>query len=535
MANLTDLAEKVSSVTGISVVAGDYRGFLSKELTLSSSIAVVRPGHGYHIEITNPKEEMLVFPVVTSSKYEFSSTDDSNEKRRYFLQFDVNLQRRNLIALVKRCIDTYSSEYKYEKRHYEDALIRLTASDDPTVHTFAHCTFQLRNSGQRQFEIGTANDGQDFITLRQCLLPNDYIVFFQREAASYDVYGLPKEDMIGQSWVGWEAGEPGRQVVPSDRITSLPEDAVEHVGGGSSDIGSVTEQKIAEVVSVCERYGDRSIIALAGVPGTGKSHIASIAAARMAGHRARIREIQFHASFTYEEFIEGMRIGPGGTVVVEPGIFLELNTRAWQEPGKRFVLLIEELTRTNLASVLGELLTYIEHRDREFLTLYKRKPVRVAPNLTILATYNPLDRSAIDMDAALLRRLRIVSFPPDRNQLSEMLSRNSLSTELVNALQGLFDACQVKPDYETWMPFGHGIFAGIRNESPDLYDLWNERIKHLLYRPGMMPHKFAALIEEYYPWKDSTYELPKSATSDPLPSVLELESSLPLSTDEQIQ
>ena len=52
-----------------------------------------------------------------------------------------------------------------------------------------------------------------------------------------------------------------------------------------------------------------------------------------------------------------------------------LQSSSAAEPTRRFVLLIEELTRANLAGVLGELITYVEHRQRDFSPLYSRKPV----------------------------------------------------------------------------------------------------------------------------------------------------------------
>jgi len=195
--------------------------------------------------------------------------------------------------------------------------------------------------------------------------------------------------------------------------------------------GEKTEARIAEVVSACERYGAGSIVALAGVPGTGKSFIGSIAAQRFTDEPLLVREIQFHQSFSYEEFVEGMRIDQSGGVAVVPGAFLEWNERASDDPKNKYVLLIEEFTRANIAAVLGELLTFVEHRDRHFMTVYSRRPVKVAENLTILATYNPTDRTAIDLDNALIRRLRIIRFPPCVEQLSEMLEGRGLSTAAV--------------------------------------------------------------------------------------------------------
>jgi hypothetical protein len=66
--------------------------------------------------------------------------------------------------------------------------------------------------------------------------------------------------------------------------------------------------------------------------------------------------------------------------------------------------------------------------------------VRIAENLTIVATYNPTDRSALELDAALMRRLRIITCPPDTGQLREML--DALPSVVVDKLAALFEACR---------------------------------------------------------------------------------------------
>ena len=266
--------------------------------------------------------------------------------------------------------------------------------------------------------------------------------------------------------------------------------------------GEATERKIAEVVRACERYGSESIIALSGVPGTGKSFIASIAAQRFTSEPLMVREIQFHQSFSYEEFIEGLRIDGASGVNVVPGVFQKWNEQALQDDDNKYVLLVEELTRANLSAVLGELMTYLEHRDRAFLAVYSRKLVRVAKNLVMLATYNPADRTALDLDAAFIRRLRIVQFPPDMEQLTEMLA-GRLPPKVVGQLKTIFQRCQelFPLEYEHLMPFGHGVFSDVETV-PDLHHLWAERIRHLLYRPLVEPHPFAEVIKAAYPWQD---------------------------------
>ena len=271
-----------------------------------------------------------------------------------------------------------------------------------------------------------------------------------------------------------------------------------------TNYGLATEAAIQRVVSALNRYGRSSIIALAGVPGTGKSFIASIAAQRFTGEPLLVRTIQFHRSYTYEEFIEGMRLNAGGAVDVVAGVFLEWNQQALDDPDSKYVFLIDELTRADMATVLGELMTYLEHREMSFLTMYGRRPVRIAPNLHVLATYNPSDRSALDLDNALIRRMRILSFPPDPTQLQEMLKERSLGEQCLIQLCNVFSECQQAfPDvYESLMPFGHGIFSQVEDEQPDLYDLWEERLRHLLQRPSLDPHPFKQAIEQAYPWRD---------------------------------
>lgn len=274
--------------------------------------------------------------------------------------------------------------------------------------------------------------------------------------------------------------------------------------------GAATETAISSVVAACERYGARSIVALAGVPGTGKSFVASIAAQRFCNEPLLVREIQFHQSFSYEEFIEGLRIDDSSGVNVVPGVFLDWNQRALDDPERRYVLLIEEFTRANLAGVLGELMTYLEHRDRPFISVYSRRPIYIAKNLTILATYNPTDRTAIELDSALIRRLRIVRFPPSGEQLGEMLD-TKLPPNVLAKLQTIFSECAKRfgAEYEHLMPFGHGVFAEVTAEAPDLHLLWKERIEHLLRRPLVEPHPFTDAIEELYPWRSaSDFKLP---------------------------
>lgn len=291
--------------------------------------------------------------------------------------------------------------------------------------------------------------------------------------------------------------------------------------------GLATEQKITQVVEACRRYGDHSIVVLWGVAGTGKTLVALAAAQRHSGHPLFVRQIQFHQSYGYEEFIEGLRSTPDGGFEVRDGVFLEWNLAALRDPANPYVLLIEEFTRANITSVLGELMTYIEFRDRAFELPLSRRSTRVATNLAILATMNPRDRSALEVDDALIRRLRIVDCPPDVEQLREMLRQSLIGggtgpgeQELIEGLARLFKECEARhPEtYHEQMPFGHGIFAGVKS-TEDLEALWHQRIRYFLRRPLTTPHPFAETLEELYLWKSQpgapTNAVPNQDTAGP--------------------
>ena len=276
------------------------------------------------------------------------------------------------------------------------------------------------------------------------------------------------------------------------------------VGGPDAELGPSTTDAVTRVVEAMMRFGSSSIIALSGVPGTGKTFVAGRAAHEFASSPEHVREIQFSPAMSYEEFMEGPRLHKEG-VVYEMGAFLEWNERANIAPKEDFVLLIEEFTRADLPRVLGELLTYVEYRDRNFFTVYDRHvPRRVAENLAILVTLNPMDRSAVQLDDALIRRLRLISFPPSTAMLIEMLEGNGIAAQVRDKLAELFESCLLEgsDDFADMMPFGHGVFADVHAEE-DLWPLWQERLRFMLRRPRQPTrHPWAETIRDHYPWAD---------------------------------
>ena len=176
------------------------------------------------------------------------------------------------------------------------------------------------------------------------------------------------------------------------------------------------------------QLGDNGQAILYGPPGTGKTYLARGLAEALAPDPDRRMLVQFHPSTSYEDFFEGYRpeTGPDGTLSyrLTPGPLALLAEKAAADPGRRHVMVIDEINRANLPKVLGELLFLFEYRNESVRTLYRPdKPFRLPPNLWFVGTMNTADRSIALIDAALRRRFQFVPFFPDRGPASGLLER----------------------------------------------------------------------------------------------------------------
>ena len=136
-----------------------------------------------------------------------------------------------------------------------------------------------------------------------------------------------------------------------------------------------------------------------------------------------LTRVTFHPSYTYEDFIEGFRPDAGGagglSLALEDGVFKRVCRAAQANPGRPYLLLIDEINRGNVAKIMGELLTLLE-RDKRGLTLtlpQSKETFSVPPNVFLLGTMNTADRSIKLLDAALRRRFAFVECMPDSELL----------------------------------------------------------------------------------------------------------------------
>lgn len=211
-------------------------------------------------------------------------------------------------------------------------------------------------------------------------------------------------------------------------------------------------------------------------------------ASRPGGVSRRFEMVTFHQSYSYEEFVEGIRpeSSEDGSSIrydVRPGVFRRICQRALENPEKDYAIFIDEINRGNISKIFGELITLIEPDKRlgakheVTVTLpYSGIEFGVPENVHIIGTMNSVDRSIALVDMALRRRFQFIAVRPDKS----LVNSDSISgLDLKNVFSRLNEkiATLLGSEYQ----IGHSYFMGDRANSVEaLKSTWFGSILPLL-------------------------------------------------------
>jgi hypothetical protein len=199
-----------------------------------------------------------------------------------------------------------------------------------------------------------------------------------------------------------------------------------------------------------------------------------------------INFITFHQSYSYEEFIEGLKPvvqeDGGLTYEIVDGIFKNICTKAISYPTQKYVLIIDEINRGNISKIFGELITLIETSKRLFqipkenpqsaILPYSRVKFSVPNNIYILGTMNSADKSITSIDSALRRRFNFTEVPPSPSLLKPFTYKN-LDINLNSILSILNERIEYLLDRDHQI--GHSYFMHIY-EWADLCRVFQQNI-----------------------------------------------------------